>query len=377
MSDFSGRWSTTFGPMKLTQQGSSVTGTYQGPNGDCSLAGEVADGRLTFRYEEPTEQGEGWFELKRHGKFLGAWHPDGREGWGEWNGERGFDGVWETSFGLLRLVQEEDRVFGFYTGGGETCTVEGRLEGGRLTFRYQEPRARGEGYFELAGDGHSFQGEWRPDGFEAWSGWLGRRVRPVPGLIWLVVIEAHWQRHLTDKEYSFGHMLHEYLARLPNVQVRHRFFNNETGLRHWCSDLMYLAEPAVVMISTHGTTEGLAVHGQTISPETIVDSVRYADNIRLLHFSSCLIMHEEARRLVKGLRDLNRFPISGYTTSVDWGASAVIEFTYLDLILAKGLSPNAAAEQLVRLLPFAGHEGDPGAVYRAAGFTFLPPGSAI
>ena len=43
-----------------------------------------------------------------------------------------------------------------------------------------------------------------------------------------------------------------------------------------------------------------------------------------------------------------RFPISGYTTAVNWGASAILEFTYLDLIFSKGLSPAAAADQVVQ-----------------------------
>ena len=36
-------------------------------------------------------------------------------------------------------------------------------------------------------------------------------------------------------------------------------------------------------------------------------------------------------------------PVSGYTTSVDWSGSAILEFTYLDLILGKGLAPTEAA----------------------------------
>jgi len=130
-------------------------------------------------------------------------------------------------------------------------------------------------------------------------------------------------------------MLKEFFARVPVVQFRHRFFNNAAGLHHWCRDLMYLSEPIVVVIATHATATGLAVRGELITPEVIMDGVRHADNVKLLHFSSCLLLQEEgpARQIVEGLLHLGRFPVSGYTTSVDWAASAIIEFTYLDLFL--------------------------------------------
>ena len=67
------------------------------------------------------------------------------------------------------------------------------------------------------------------------------------------------------------------------------------------------------------------------------------------------------------------FPISGYTTSVDWGGSAILEFTYLDMILSKALAPAEAAAHLVNLIAFAGDGPAPGSPYAPAGFHFIPP----
>src|SRR5262249_7977578 len=277
-------------------------------------------------YEEPTARGEGYFELRRDGKFAGRWHPDGAEGWADWDGERGFEGVWDTTFGPLRLVEEGGRALGFYEGLGSS-DVDRVRAGTRRTFTSREPRARGEGWWELSDDGQGFTGLWRPEGGKLWQPWEGRRLRPTAGVTWLVVIEAHWQPHLLDREYSFGNMLKEFFARVPGVQFRHRFFNNADGLRHWCRDLMYLPEPVVAVVATHATTEGLTVRGEVVSPEVIVEGARYADNIKLLHFSSCLMLQEgPARTTTQGLLALNRFPISGYGTSVDWAASAILEF---------------------------------------------------
>lgn len=373
MSDFSGRWITTYGAMDLKQHGNQVSGTY---GGNASIEGKVQGDRLTFRYREPDATGEGWFALERWGKFSGRWRPDGGSAWGPWRGERGFDGVWTTTYGPMRLLHHDDRIHGFYEGVGP-ASVDGRLDGDRFVFHYQEPKARGEGAFTLGDEADRFEGEWRADGASAWAGWQGRRVFPVPGRVWLVVLEAHWQKSLADEEYSFGNMLREFFARSGRVHVRHRFFPNEAGLEKWCRELMYLVEPTVLSIATHGTQEGLVAHGQPIAPRILLDNLIWAESLMLVHFSACLMLHDSpAGDVARALQRLGQFPVSGYTTSVDWAASAILEFTYFDLILSRGLDPATAAQQLRHLLGYAGDDGYPDIGFPGAGFRFLPPGRA-
>jgi hypothetical protein len=374
MSDFSGKWHTTFGPMDLAQEGPRVTGVY-GPGAECSIEGAVADRRLTFQYQEPAVSGEGWFDLTRtDNAFFGQWRPEGAESWGEWIGERwGFDGLWDTSFGLMRLSQQHDRIVGFYEGAGSS-TIEGQVKDNQLVFRYQEPRDHGQGRFELADDGLRFAGEWRPSTEEDWRGWRGRRVLPRPGQTWLVVLEAPWQRFLSDPEYSFGNMLREFFARVEHVEVRHRFFINEAGLQQCCRDLMYLSGPIVLVLATHGLPHGIPVGGSTVEVRKVVESLRYAGDVRLMHFSACLLLQDPA--LVGSLRALStsaRLAMSGYSTSVNWAASAIIEFTYLEMILNRGMTPAEASAQVIKLLPFAGAEGVPEGAFPPAGFQLILP----
>jgi len=373
MTNYSGRWYTTFGPMDLTQEGNRVHGAYHFNGISCPIQGIVEGGRLKFTYQEPEAQGEGWFEPVRYGKFAGKWRPLGAEHWQPWIGHRGFDGVWESSFGLLRLMQEPDRVFGFYEGAGPS-SVEGKLQGNRLVFHYREPRAQGEGAFELAPDGQSFSGQWRPEGAPQWGQWLGRRLNPTRGVMWLVIIEAHWQRSLMDRDYSFGRMLREFFARLGHVNVRHRFFDDEVGLERWCRELMYIPEPTCVALAAHATEEGLAAHGKTIPASVFAPYLRYADSVVALHFSSCLIMKDgKTSDLIRSLHDQVSFPISGYDRSVDWAGSALIEFHYFDMILGRGLTPAEASEQLLQLLSYAGDKAPPDSAYGAAGFRIALP----
>jgi hypothetical protein len=378
MPDFSGRWLTTYGSMELTQARVRVHGAYRYLGQDCLLEGRVEGRRLVFAYREPNARGEGWFELKRGGKALtGGYRPEGAEHWGPWDGVRvGFDGVWQTPFGLLRLVEDGDRVRGYYEAGG-AATLEGTRAGADLQFSYTEPRAWGRGRFSLADDGYHFSGEWQPDGTEQWSPWPGQRVLPRPNVTWLVIFEAPWQRSFQEPEYSFGAMLREFFARLPHVRVRQRFFGDGAALRRCCRELYYLSEPTIVLVATHGLAEGLTVGGETVPLPDLLEAVEDAGDLRLLHFSSCLVLHDSAR--VEGLQafcDRTGTPVSGYRTAVNWGASAIVEFAYLELLLNHGLSPAEAAAELARQLPFAGDRGVRGGAFPPAGFRIVTPREA-
>jgi hypothetical protein len=280
-----------------------------------------------------------------------------------------FDGLWETSFGRLRLAQTGTAIEGTYSYGGGSV-LKGEVEKDRLTFRYVESEAAGEGWFELAPSGKKFHGKWRAAGSEAWQEWDGTRIEPVPGRVWLVVLEANWEGSLAEQEYSFGHMLRAFFARSEKVQVRHRWVTDAASLRRWCQELTYLAEPAVLLFAMHGSEAGVNTGRQTVGAKELAAHLKGARTLKLIHFSSCQIMKGSAGgELAKGLG--GRVPVSGYRTTVDWAGSAVIEFTYLDLILLRGYKPAAAAEQVLKLLPFAGDKGVPGAAIPAAGFRLL------
>lgn len=366
---FAGSWQTTFGPMMLTVDAARATGTYGAGN---TIEGEIAGDRLDFHYREPSEEGAGFFE-RRGDSFAGMYRVEGGEADAVWRGTRtvpeprGFDGLWDTSFGRMRLVREGDAVNGTYDGAGHS-TIVGRLEGGRLVFRYQEPKIGGEGWFELDPDGQGFAGEWRPEGTEEWGEWDGKRVVALPGVAWLVVLEAHWQRNLVERDFAFGFMLSELFARVPQVAVRHRFFDNETSLLNRCRELAYLAEPVVLVITSHGEPEGVSVEGQIIDTARIIGALEHAGTLKLLHFSCCLIGQDAGKVLSEP-----PFPVSGYLTSVDWAQSAMTEFIYLDMILGKGLSPDEAAERLPQLVAFAGDAEIEGSPYAPAGFRYFPP----
>lgn len=366
MTDFSGNWSTSFGAMQLEQHGATVSGTYRHGCTDGQVDGRVRGSLLRLRYSEGEQSGSAEFRLLRHGKFSGSYIPDGQKTRHVWEGHRGWDGLWETDFGRLRMIQERDRVLGFYTGAAH-AELRGRASGGRLAFRYRETNASGEGRFTLTGDGAAFSGEWRPAEQSDFRPWNGYRAPAASGITWLVMLETHWQRSLAEPEYAFGHMLREILARLPQVRVRHRFFHDAASLAHRCHELRYLAEPVILMIASHGRAEGLSVNGSVVNTALVIDNLRHVENLKLLHFSSCLVGLDRERALAR-----KPFPISGYTTRVDWSASALLEFAYLDLLLNRGMPPAQAAAALPKIMPYAGARAPRGSPYPAAGFRYFP-----
>ncbi len=372
--DFTGKWISTFGPLEITRNGDGIRGEYRFGTVRGEIVGAVAGSRLSFRYREPSVAGEGWFDLVRPCRFAGKWRPDGSDRWFDWNGERLYEGIWNSSFGPLRLVHNGDgTVCGFYELGGPS-DIKGSIDGNRLSFSYREPQAGGEGIFQLSDDQMSFSGEWKQEGQSSWQQWHGQRMMPMPGIIWLVVLESHWQRYLMEKEYSFGAMLEAFFSRLPHVNIRHRFFTDGESLRQWSRGLMYIPEPVVLVVASHATDDGLNAMGAIIGPEYLLEGVRYADSLYLVHFSSCLIMGRTGPgSMAAELHALKRFPVSGYTTSVDWAASAIIEFTYLDFILERGMPPALASEQVCKTMAFAKESAPEGSPFPAAGFYTLHP----
>ena len=284
----------------------------------------------------------------------------------------GFEGVWESTYGILRLARESTKLTGSYTYASGSV-IEGELDGRLLRGTYHEPSTRGDGVrgrftFELAEDGQSFAGVWLAgegaplelaDG-EA-NRWSGRRVRGEPGRVWFVILEENWEASLREPEYSFGAMLRAFFERVPKVGVRHRFIHDRADLERFCADLAGLVEPVVLYVSAHGSSEGLSIGSEGISPEALGAALRNVGDLRLLHLGSCAVLSGDAPDRIRAAAGPGKsFPISGFVESVDWASSAIVDFTYMQLVLERDLEPSEAVAATRRMLTFANAPGDTG-----------------
>jgi hypothetical protein len=135
--------------MELRVRGDEVQGWYGSQQQWCQLWGSAREGRLEFHYREASESGSGTFTLSPDGRhFEGTYLASGQVSRRTWVGRRlrpnrPFDGLWNTSCGMLRLVREGDSVRGLLQGhlrharvagtvDGRVCTLAGAFDGGLL-----------------------------------------------------------------------------------------------------------------------------------------------------------------------------------------------------------------------------------------------------
>lgn len=370
---FEGEWRTTWGPMRLSRFGERVGGCYGDSGPGAWIEGRVVEGRFDFRYREPQESGEGWFELSEGGaSFTGRWKADGSEEWADWDGDRSdraelaedCSGVWTTSFGTLRLEQDGSQVRGSYSQ-PLGSHVEGELHADVLRGVYSEPDGtRGRFVFEFSSDREQFRGVWRPDAEaplaledEDAPVWLGRRAHPTPGRKWLVVLEAHWESSLAEPPYSYGSILEKFFERVPQVEVRHRYFHDAADFVRQCAELREFAEPVTLYVSSHGSREGVGSGAEVLDAQTVGRALAGAHNLQLVHFGGCELLAGDFAGQVRETAG-GAFPISGFEVSVDWAASAIVDLTYMHLVLERDMTPADATAALRRMLSFArGDEG--------------------
>lgn len=283
-----------------------------------------------------------------------------------------FDGVWSSDFGRMRLVVQGSSVEGRYQYVGR-ATIKGTLRGSLLSFTYAEPGGvTGSGTFVLQPDGNSFTGMWRQDDGKLGGTWQGRRLLPTAHVAYLLVLEVHWEPSADDPDFSFGAMLKQYFTRVPTIQVRHRFIDSVDDVEKWGGDLAFVPEPVFVYFSSHGDDKGLAAPGALIDGETIGRALSWTPNLKLVHFGACGFMGgDQPQRLRRALKQ--SVPISGYTLTADWGASAAIDFFYLDLMLARGIDPVQAAGEVGRSILFSSATPVAGSAIKPTGFRLLAP----
>lgn len=373
---FTGDWSTTYGPMTLSDSSGTVKGSFIDEGSVCAIEGAVKDGKLEFSYRGPDSSGTGRFRLDAGGMGLsGEMSPADSGGSVPWLGSRRwtprtgetFEGLWDTGFGRMRLKASGGRVKGAYAYSGGT--LEGSLVDGVLKFRYSDSKT-GEGEFRLVRGGRAFIGRWRADGDAEWREWTGFRADAAPGLKWLVVLESRWESSIGADEYTYGEMLKSFFTRSSDVRVRQRFYTDRASLAKWIREASFLAEPVVLYFSGHGGVDGLQTDSGPAGAAELAAALGEAGTVSLVHFGSCDVMNGKVPAQLQRLT-ASRFPVSGFAQPVDWAASAVTDFMYLDLILSRDLPPARAAEELVRLMPFAGRKSSKSA-YDGVSFRFLP-----
>ncbi len=290
---------------------------------------------------------------------------------------RGFGGRWKSTYGVLVLTLDGNQARGTYPLG----KLAGTVRDNRLDFTYDEGRVKGTGFFVLSADEQDFEGRWHPDGTEETQSWTATRLSVPDGSTgtWLVILESPWQSALDEAEYSFGGMLRAIFEKNPGQQVRQRFFSDAESFQRYCAEAALLPGKVVLVVAAHGGPEGIHCQAGAVKGPEIAAALASMQNLQTVHFSSCAVMAGDVpAQIASALESSPVFEgVSGYETPVDWMASALTEFTYLELLLARGLAAPVAAEVLTRVLTFAGDAEVKGSPIPAAHFRFRGPARAV
>lgn len=195
---FEGTWRSTFGKLKLIQNGTRIHGLYR----DLGVieAEQVSEVEMAGTFTNTGHTGRLRFVRSDGDEFVGKWtwgsadpgRPDldGDREDDEWHGTRLsrevetphgawylFDGEWDSTYGRLHLHQNNDRLYGLYRDLG---VIEGERIGEENAFRGRFTNTGHKGWFRftLNGDGTAFSGEygWR-DG-EVVDPWDATRIKP-------------------------------------------------------------------------------------------------------------------------------------------------------------------------------------------------------
>ena len=151
---------------------------------------------------------------------------------------------------------------------------------------------------------------------------------------------------------------------------------NAADFRLAARELAYLTGPVVVLLSGHGDLDGFIAGPDHVPATDIAEAVARNPEIVLLNFSCCSAMGGNSPREVRALLPKSHpGAVSGYTTAIDWAASAGLEFLYLDCILARGMTPVDAAATIRKELNFAGGGTTSDSPFGNLGFKIIaPPG---
>ncbi len=189
--NFAGQWVHNFGTMTITQNSSTVTGTYQNAleGGSGVIAGIVTGNVLEGTYTKVQTQAI-QFTLSADGKrFTGNW-----AGTNSWCGARpgenfpngcSFSGNWNTEYSgttecNMQLTRKDNSITGKYCGNEGTLDGNITYEGGQtvLTGNWHRGVENGTVKFFLFGyNALQFNGNW--NGIYAWCGWRNTSSKPA------------------------------------------------------------------------------------------------------------------------------------------------------------------------------------------------------
>ena len=187
-SSWQGSWETTYGELRLHQQGNKVYGDYANI-GTIEASYSSSNKTLTGTFTNQLKQGSFSFQLKGN-KFTGTWKWS-TGGGDKWTGTKKsttkpqlknyytiWQGSWETTYGELRLHQSGNKVHGDYADRGNIDATYNPANS-TLTGTFTNKALKGTFSFQLKGNKYTGTWKWSTGGGDKWNGSKKNTSKPT------------------------------------------------------------------------------------------------------------------------------------------------------------------------------------------------------
>ena len=199
---WTGNWDTKLGALAISQDGSSITGTFD--EDSITITGTVYDENKVsgVLLKDKEDAGEFEFTLAEDGQsFIGQYKYAEDKDWSELKGtiiipateeeeeetpttELSWAGTWDTKLAEsdetveLVISQDGDDITGTFDYEGEPASIAGTVDENTVsgTIILEDEEDAGEFEFTLAEDGKSFTGKCKYADDEDWSEWNGTLI---------------------------------------------------------------------------------------------------------------------------------------------------------------------------------------------------------
>lgn len=148
-------------------------------------------------------------------------------------------------------------------------------------------------------------------------------------------LEGEWEKSLKPK-YSVESYL-KYLDEILGIRYIYRKVNSPDSLRKYLKALKRneYEDYKMVYLAFHGKTSQIELdHIDALNLDQLAEIAGDSFNNRIIHFGSCRTLLGSETRLLEFKKSTGAIMISGYTKSVDFFDSSLLDMAYLKKIVS-------------------------------------------
>lgn len=140
----------------------------------------------------------------------------------------------------------------------------------------------------------------------------------------IFVLESSWDAKSPLENSSVMPFVEEF-AKQRGIKAYYQVFTDKRSFSHWINEFNKVkTASSLLYIASHGNRGSLHALNGGIKKTSIITALKKANNIKYVHFGSCLFGNKENLQII--LKKCNHFQwAAGYNKSVDWVTSTIFD----------------------------------------------------